>query len=115
MALTVAPASLDTEDKRDHEVSLVRLYVLRAVFLIFAIPGFFVRLPELISPDPTARGMIQGMLGGLWVTAMIGVRYPLQMLPSCFSNSCGRRSGCSPLGCRNRWPGQGCREVMTSG
>jgi hypothetical protein len=38
-------------------------------------------LPPLIDPDPAARGMIDSMFGGLWVMGLLGVRYPLQMLP----------------------------------
>ena len=65
----------------ESEVSLVRLYVLRAMYLLLVIGGALVFLPQLIGHDPTARGVIPSMLAGVWVLACFGLRYPLQMLP----------------------------------
>lgn len=66
----------------DHEVPLWRLYLMRAIALLFAVSGFFNYLPGLLDPSPTARGMTNGMLGGLWVLVMLfGLRYPLKMIP----------------------------------
>ena len=66
---------------RDSEVSLLRLYLLRANYLLWTAGGLIMALPALIDPDPAARGMIESMLGGLWVMGVFGLRYPLQMLP----------------------------------
>ena len=63
------------------EVSLVRLYVLRATYLLLVIGLGAVNLPELVRHDPTARGVIPSLLGGIWLLAFVGLRYPLQMLP----------------------------------
>jgi len=63
------------------EVSLARLYVMRAMYLLLVIGGAIEFLPQLISHEPTARGVIPSMLGALWVLACFGLRYPLQMLP----------------------------------
>lgn len=76
-----APASPHASERRDNEVSLWRLYVLRVGFLIFAVAGFFVHPQWLIDPSPTNRGMILAFTGGLWVMSFFGLRYPLQMLP----------------------------------
>ena len=65
----------------DAEVSLLRLSLLRANYLLWAVAGLFLALPPLLSPDPAARGMVDSMFAGLWVMGMIGVRYPLRMLP----------------------------------
>lgn len=65
----------------ESEVSLLRLYVLRAVYLFMIVGGGVEFLPPLISHEGTARGVIPSMLGGLWVLACFGLRYPLQMLP----------------------------------
>ncbi|HEX8232102.1 MAG TPA: hypothetical protein VF559_01975 [Caulobacteraceae bacterium] len=81
MASSLAPTSPSPRGRGDSEVSLARLYVLRANYLVWAVAGVFVALPPLITPDPTARGMIDSMFGGLWVMGLLGVRYPLQMLP----------------------------------
>jgi hypothetical protein len=70
-----APASVESE------VSLVRLYVLRAMYLVLAIGGGIAFLPQLIGHEPTARGVIPSMLAGMWLLACFGLRYPLQMLP----------------------------------
>ena len=70
-----------SERGEDQEVSLTRLYVLRATYLllIVGLGGFIV--PQLLSHEPLARGVITSLLGAVWLLAFIGLRYPLQMLP----------------------------------
>lgn len=65
----------------DNEVSLVRLYVLRAMYLLLVVGGGLAFLPQLVGHEPTARGVIPSMLAGMWVIACFGLRYPVQMLP----------------------------------
>jgi hypothetical protein len=65
----------------EHEVSLVRLYVIRAACLASVIALGLGELPGLIWPDPVARGMIPSILGGLWAMALVGIRYPLLVVP----------------------------------
>lgn len=62
-------------------VSLVRLYVLRATYLllIVGLGGFIV--PQLLIHDRLSRGVIPSLLGGVWLLAFLGLRYPLQMIP----------------------------------
>jgi len=74
-------ASTATKDCADSDVSLARLYVLRATYLLLIVGLGATNLPVLISHDPTSRGVIPSMLGGIWLLAFIGLRYPLQMLP----------------------------------
>lgn len=65
----------------DHDVPLWRLYVLRLGYLIFIVGlGAFI-VPQLISHDPTSRGVIPSLLGAIWLLAFVGLRYPLQMVP----------------------------------
>ena len=64
-----------------HEVSLVRLYALRAVALFFAVDGLFSKLPGLIHPDPASRGIIASLLAALWLSAFLIIRQPLRMMP----------------------------------
>jgi len=79
MAASPLPGAVQA---RDCEVPLWRLYLLRAMFLVFAVGGCFVHLPWLFDdPDLTRRGMIDAMLVGLWLMSFFGLRYPLQMLP----------------------------------
>jgi hypothetical protein len=81
MTVTAATVSPATPTSVESEVSLARLYVLRAMYLLLVIGGAIVFLPQLIGHEPTARGVIPSMLGGVWVLACFGLRYPLQMLP----------------------------------
>jgi len=71
------PATIDFEG----EVSLVRLYVLRATYLLLVIGVGAMIVPPLISHEPMARGVIPSLLGALWLLAFVGLKYPLQMLP----------------------------------
>src|SRR3954453_23993997 len=68
----------------EKEVSITRLYILRAMYLLLIIGGGVMFLPQLISHEPTARGVIPSLLGAVWVLACFGIRYPLQMLPVLF-------------------------------
>ena len=81
MTLNAATVSPSAAVAIEGEVSFARLYVLRAMYLLLVIGGAIVFLPQLIGHEPTARGVIPSMLGGLWVLACFGLRYPLQMLP----------------------------------
>src|SRR5260370_41143638 len=81
MTVTAATVSRAAPAHVESEVSLSRLYVLRAMYLLLVIGGAIVFLPQLIGHEPTARGVIPSMLGGVWVLACFGLRYPLQMLP----------------------------------
>src|SRR4051794_32963524 len=81
MTLNAATVSPSAAAPIESEVSLARLYVLRAMYLLLVIGGGIAFLPQLIGHEPTARGVIPSMLGGVWVLACFGLRYPLQMLP----------------------------------
>lgn len=63
------------------EVSLTRLYVLRATYLLLIVGLGATNLPVLFNHDPASRGVIPSFLGGIWLLALLGLRYPLQMLP----------------------------------
>jgi hypothetical protein len=78
---STAAASPTTCDPADREVSLLRLYILRATYLLLVGGVGAMVLPPLISHEPTARGVIPSLLGGVWLLAFFGLRYPLQMLP----------------------------------
>lgn len=73
--------STATKDRADSDVSLARLYVLRATYLLLVVGLGATNLPLLISHDPMSRGAIPSLLGGIWLLAFIGLRYPLRMLP----------------------------------
>jgi hypothetical protein len=65
----------------EGDVSLARLYVLRATYLLLVVGLGAMIAPPLISHEPTARGVIPSLLGAVWLLAFVGLRYPLKMLP----------------------------------
>ncbi|MFL6592652.1 MAG: hypothetical protein ACJ8GK_08105 [Luteimonas sp.] len=65
----------------DHGVSLTRLYVLRATYLLIVVGLGAMIVPGLVAHPLTSRGVIASLLGGVWVLAFLGLRYPLGMLP----------------------------------
>jgi hypothetical protein len=80
MASTAAPASVSF-DSEENEVSLFRLYVLRAMYLVLVVGLGAMIVPELLSHQLTSRGVIPSLLGAVWLLAFLGLRYPLKMLP----------------------------------
>jgi hypothetical protein len=77
----IATASTAAPDTLASDVSLARLYVLRATYLLLVVGLGAMILPPLLSHAPLARGVIPSLLGAVWVLAIAGLRYPLQMLP----------------------------------
>lgn len=65
------------------EVSTFRLYLLRAMYTLIAFAMGSGIWPRLISHEPWQQmeGVAFAMLGALSLTAVLGIRYPLQMLP----------------------------------
>ena len=67
-----------------HQVSIVRLYILRAMYL-FIITGLGVYLwPDILNPAKhwtLAEGETSCMLGAFSLVCLLGLRYPLLMLP----------------------------------
>ncbi len=80
MASTAEPIS-PRLDSPESDVSLFRLYILRAMYLVlvFGLGGMIV--PQILSHDLTSRGVIASLLGAVWLLAIFGLRYPLEMLP----------------------------------
>lgn len=81
MAATATTALPETRATSESEVPLWRLYVLRATYLLLIVGLGATIVPQLFDHGPTDRGVIPGLLSGMWVLAFLGLRYPLQMLP----------------------------------
>jgi hypothetical protein len=81
MASTTASPSRPMTTDAEGEVSLVRLYVLRATYLLLVVGIGAMILPPLIGHEPTARGVIPSLIGAVGLLALIGLRHPLRMLP----------------------------------
>ena len=81
MTPTDTPISTTSSRAGGCEVSLLRLYLLRATYLLLVLALGSMILPPLLRHEPTARGVIPSLLGGVWLLAIVGLRNPLQMLP----------------------------------
>lgn len=69
------------------EVSTFRLYILRATYLLIAVGLGFMIGPGLIEPPADLehmRGVVRALLGAMGLLALLGLRYPLRMLPLLF-------------------------------
>jgi hypothetical protein len=69
------------------EVSTFRLYLLRAMYLLIAVGLAVTIWPEILFPRenlPPSKGLVPSMLGALSLLAVLGIRYPLKMLPLLF-------------------------------
>ena len=66
------------------EVSTLRLYIMRALYLLMFVGQGALQWPVLINrgADVTFwHGVGAAMLGAMALVAALGIRYPLQMLP----------------------------------
>jgi hypothetical protein len=68
------------------EVSTFRLYLLRAMYLFMAVGLAIFKLPGLLHPENLSRldSVVLSVLGAFSLLAMLGIRYPLRMLPLLF-------------------------------
>ncbi|MBC7986396.1 MAG: hypothetical protein H7X93_06955 [Sphingomonadaceae bacterium] len=66
------------------EISPIRLWVMRAMYLIMAAGLALTIWPVIVSHDsdlPRMTGVAQALLGTIGLLALLGLRYPLQMIP----------------------------------
>lgn len=70
-----------------NEVSIVRLYLLRAGYLLLAVGLGLTVWPSILDTTKSwelMHGVVASMLGAMGILALLGLRYPLQMLPLLF-------------------------------
>ena len=70
-----------------YEVSIFRLYVLRATYLLIVVGVGLMIWPLLLDAPQAAehfRGVTWSLLSTVAVLALLGLRYPLKMLPLLF-------------------------------
>ena len=68
---------------RSH-VSPLRMYLLRAMYLLIVIGNALTVAPSIIAPATSvadAHSVVHSMLGALMLLSLWGLRYPLLMLP----------------------------------
>ncbi len=69
------------------EVPVWRLYLLRAMYLVGGVGLGLTVWPKIIDGAPILnlqQGVVRALLGALSLLWLVGVRYPLQMLPLLF-------------------------------
>lgn len=74
----------ESSTRMAHDVSLFRLYLLRALYTLMAVGIAMNMWPNLLAHAKTVglmHGVALAMLGAIGVLAAIGIRYPLQMIP----------------------------------
>lgn len=81
MASSAATHGPPTGGSSDGEVTFLRLCILRSAYLLLAVGLGAMIVPEIVSHEPTSRGVIPSLLGAVWLLAFLGLRYPLEMLP----------------------------------
>src|SRR5687767_6707147 len=67
-----------------QEVSVLRLYLLRAMYLLIAAGMGLTIWPLIFSPPEISAGpdtVVRSFLGALTLLCVLGIRYPLRMLP----------------------------------
>ena len=64
-----------------EEVSLLRLYILRAAYLLLIVGLGAMIVPDIISHPIGERGVIAALLGAIWLLAFAGLLHPVRMLP----------------------------------
>lgn len=81
MVSTAASAAHRTATVDAGELSLLRLYILRATYALIAFAQLAMTGPALFAHEPTARGVIPSMIVGMCLVDLFGIKYPRQMLP----------------------------------
>jgi len=81
--------SLGTRDRNEtpvREIALWRIYLLRAGYLLIAVGMGMQKVPAFLHHKPweLMHGVVNSMLLALVLLAVLGLRYPLKMLPLLF-------------------------------
>ncbi|HEY4115486.1 MAG TPA: hypothetical protein VGM17_15625 [Rhizomicrobium sp.] len=82
-SMTASELGARSEDRNEPRVSLLRLYLLRAVYLLIAVGQGSIQAPLLFHHGhwTLMSGVAHCFLAALAILSLVGVRYPLQMLP----------------------------------
>jgi hypothetical protein len=69
------------------QVSTFRLYTLRAMYLYMVVGLVIYKWPEILNPPPgasNADSVVGSVLGAFSLLALLGLRYPVKMIPLLF-------------------------------
>jgi len=86
MATAISPDFNAPKDATGGNIALWRLYLLRAVYLLMAAGMGSIIVPAFLHHKPWAfdHGVVNCMLLAMVLLALLGLRYPLKMLPLLF-------------------------------
>ena len=87
MTTATSPDFIVNSESRMHEVSLFRLYVLRGTYLLIASAMGLQIWPLVFNHrhwDDLMHGVAVSMLAAITALCLLGLRYPLKMLPLLF-------------------------------
>ena len=90
----------------EHEVSLARLYLMRAVALL-GIYGLFETVETLFVHAPLDRGVHKALIAGLWLMCLFALRYPLKMVPILLFEMTWKLVWLAAFGLPQYWSGAG--------
>ena len=82
--MNAAPGVSAASPRASGDVSLFRLYTLRACYLILSLGLGIYMWPAILRHSDgfaVAHGIQLALLGGLGATAILGIRYPVRMIP----------------------------------
>lgn len=72
---------------KNSEVSLFRLYLLRFAYLLLSVGLGMMMWPGILNPPmdlPHINTAARSLLGAITLLALLGIRYPLKMMPLLF-------------------------------
>src|SRR5918998_4616631 len=78
---------MTTASHSPSDVSTFRLYALRAMYAFTAVGLLLARWPAIVNPPPGISHpatVVAMFLGALSLLAVLGIRYPIKMLPLLF-------------------------------
>ena len=79
VSLSLRPSGATGRDA--HVVSTFRLYLMRATYLLIAV-GLAVEIwPQILNHRVATHGATTSLLAGVSLLAVLGLRYPLKLLP----------------------------------
>jgi hypothetical protein len=90
----------------EQQVSLGRLYVIRAAALL-GIWGLLPTVETLIHHAAADRGVHKALISGLWVMSLFALRYPLKMVPILLFEMTWKLIWLFAFGLREWWSGVG--------
>jgi len=79
--LSLSPERTTVQPLRTDGVALWRLYVMRGLYLLIGLAEGSIIWPQILNHPLSMHSAASSLLGALTLLCLLGVRYPVQMLP----------------------------------